>query len=142
MLDPWHRHLLADCRVAHLATISPDGRPRLVPVCFALVGNLVAIAIDEKPKSTRQLARVRDIRRDRRVTLLVDRYDDVDWTRLAWLRLDADAAVLAAGSEWPDGLRALRARYAQYAAMALESLPLLRLTPTRAIGWRADATHP
>ncbi len=137
MLEPWHRDLLAECRIAHLGTIAPNGRPRLVPVCYALAGDHVAIAIDEKPKSTTELARVRDIRRDPRVTLLVDRYDDRDWGRLAWLRLEADAIVLATGSEWPEGLAALRARYRQYATMALESLPLLRLTPTRAVAWRA-----
>jgi PPOX class probable F420-dependent enzyme len=138
MFEPWHRDLLGECRVARLGTIAPDGRPRLVPVCYALVGDAIAIAIDEKPKSTTELARVRDIRRDPRVTLLVDRYDDADWSRLAWLRIDATAEVLAAGNEWPEGLEALRARYPQYAAMALEGLPLLRVRPVRVVGWRAS----
>ena len=138
MLEPWHRDLLAECRIARLGTIAPDGRPRLVPVCYALVGDAIAIAIDEKPKSTTELARVRDIRRDPRATLLVDRYDDRDWERLAWLRIDARAEVLGTASEWREGLTALRARYPQYAVMALESLPLLRLASTRAVGWRAS----
>lgn len=137
MFEPWHRDLLGDCRVARLGTIAPDGPPRLVPVCYALVEDAIVIAIDEKPKSTTDLARVRDIRRDPRVTLIVDRYDDEDWSRLAWVRVDATAEVLATGSEWPEGLTALRARYPQYATMALESLPLLRLTPTRVAAWRA-----
>ncbi len=137
MFEPWHRDLLGDCRVARLGTIAPDGPPRLVPVCYALVEDAIVIAIDEKPKSTTDLARVRDIRRDPRVTLIVDRYDDEDWSRLAWVRVDATAEVLATGSEWPEGLTPLRARYPQYATMALESLPLLRLTPTRVAAWRA-----
>ncbi|MEX0784210.1 MAG: pyridoxamine 5'-phosphate oxidase family protein [Dehalococcoidia bacterium] len=137
MLEAWHRDLLDECRVAHLGTIAPDGRSRLMPVCYALVGDEIAIAIDEKPKTTTELARVRDIRRDLRVSFLVDRYDDRDWSRLAWLRIEADAAVLQRGDDWPAALAALRARYSQYAEMALESRPVLRLVPTRAVAWRA-----
>jgi PPOX class probable F420-dependent enzyme len=140
MLERAHRELLEECRVARLATIAADGRPRLVPVCYALVGDDIGIAIDEKPKSTTELARVRDIRRDARVTLLVDRYDDADWGRLAWLRLEANASVLERGEEWPEALAALRARYPQYEAMLLEERPLLRLVVTRAVGWSATAS--
>ena len=137
VLEASQRELLQECRVARLATIAADGRPRLVPVCYALVGDDIAIAIDEKPKSTTELARVRDVRRDPRVTLLVDRYDDADWRRLAWLRLEANAAVLERGDQWPDALAALRARYPQYETMRLEERPMLRLTVTRAVAWSA-----
>jgi PPOX class probable F420-dependent enzyme len=137
MLEGWQVDLLRECRVARLGTVAPDGRPRLVPVCYALIGGEIAIAIDEKPKSTTELARVRDIRRDQRATFLVDRYDDGDWSRLAWVRLDGDATVIERGDEWPEALAALRGRYPQYRAMALEGRPLLRLAPTRASGWRA-----
>lgn len=136
MLEPWQRELLDECRVARLATIAPGGRPRLVPVCYATMGDQLAIAIDEKPKTTTDLARVRDIRRDPRVTFLVDRYDDHDWARLAWVRIEANASVLGRGDEWPAALAALRARYPQYAAMALEDRPLLRLVMTRTVGWK------
>jgi PPOX class probable F420-dependent enzyme len=96
----------------------------------------IAIAVDEKPKSTTDLARIRDIRRDRRVTLLVDRYDDNDWSRLAWLRIEANATVLERGDDWLAALDGLRARYDQYREMALESRPMLRLAPTCVTGWR------
>ena len=59
-----------------LATIADDGRPRLVPVCFVIAGDVAFIPIDEKPKATAdplELARVRDIARRPAVTLLVDR---------------------------------------------------------------------
>lgn len=137
MLEPWQRELLEACRVGHLGTLMPDGRARLAPVCYAVIGGLVAIAIDEKPKSTTELARVRDVRRDPRVTFLVDHYDDNDWGKLAWVRLEAIAEVLERGSEWPEALAALRARYRQYGKMALESRPVLRLAISRATGWQA-----
>ena len=71
--------------VARLATIRPDGSPRLVPICFALDGDTLYTAVDEKPKRTRRLTRLADIERDPRVEVVIDHYDD-DWTRLWWVR--------------------------------------------------------
>ncbi len=140
VIGPRERDLLLTEPVARLATIAPSGRPRLVPVCFALLeqpgGPVIAVAVDEKPKRSPDLARVADLRRDRRAAILVDRYAD-DWSRLAWVRLDCDAEVLACGDAWPAALEALRSRYPQYRAMALEQLPLLRFVPARVISWFA-----
>ena len=76
------RRRVAAAPVARLATVRPDGSPRLVPVTFALLpelGDLLCFAVDEvKPKRDARLARLDDIARDPRVTLLVDHYDD-DW---------------------------------------------------------------
>ena len=135
MFEPWHLELLEESRVARLGTIAPDGRPRLVPVCYALVGETVFIAIDEKPKRGGRLARLRDIERDPRVTLLADRYEE-DWARLAWVRIEGRATVLERGDEHPVALEALRARYPQYGSMGLEALPLIVVTPERVVGWR------
>ncbi|MCC7365750.1 MAG: TIGR03668 family PPOX class F420-dependent oxidoreductase [Dehalococcoidia bacterium] len=129
--------LLASCRTGHLATVGAGGRPHLVPVCYAVVGGRIAIAVDEKPKRGGELARVRNIRRDARVTFLVDRYDDADWSRLAWLRIEGDAAVVERGALEPAVLAALRDRYPQYRAMDLESRPLILVAPRRVVAWRA-----
>jgi PPOX class probable F420-dependent enzyme len=134
-MEAWQERLLAEERSGVLGTIARGGLPQLVPVCFALAGGEVAIAIDEKPKQGVTLARVRNIERDPRATLLVDHYEE-RWERLAWLRLEGDADLLERGSEWPEALEALRRRYPRYRAMALESLPLIRLRPVRAVGWR------
>jgi PPOX class probable F420-dependent enzyme len=136
MLEGWQRDLLETARVARLATISPDGRPHLVPVCYALVEGELVIAVDEKPKRPGTLARVRNITRDPRATLLVDHYAD-DWDQLVWVRIDARARVLDAGSERPAALDALRTRYLQYREMALEGLPLIILTPEQVVSWRS-----
>ena len=37
-------------RVARLATADPEGRPYLVPVCYAFDGARFYTALDEKPK--------------------------------------------------------------------------------------------
>lgn len=135
MFERWQLELLGECRVARLGTIASDGRPRIVPVCYAVVGEAVVIAVDEKPKRGGRLARLRDIARDARVTLLVDRYED-DWARLAWVRIEGRATVLERGDEHPAALQALRARYPQYGSMGLEALPLIVVTPERVVGWQ------
>ncbi len=134
-MEAWQERLLAEARSGVLGTIARDGLPQLVPVCFAWVGGAIAIAIDEKPKRGGTLARVRNLERDARATLLVDHYED-RWERLAWVRLEGEARVLARGEEWQEALEALRRRYPRYRAMALEERPLIRLQVARAVGWR------
>jgi PPOX class probable F420-dependent enzyme len=140
-LGPRERALLASEPVARLATIARDGRPHLVPVCFALLdepaGPVLAMSVDEKPKRPGRLARIANLQNDPRATLLVDRYDD-DWSRLAWVRLDVDAVVLERGDCWPEALAALRARYPQYRTMDLEALPVVRFVPVRIVSWFAS----
>jgi PPOX class probable F420-dependent enzyme len=103
-----------DAEVARLATSGLDGRPHLVPVTFAFVGEQVVSAVDQKPKSTTSLRRLRNIGENPRVCLLWDRYDD-DWTQLWWVRGDGRARVCAPGSQpWAEAVEALRARYRQY----------------------------
>lgn len=138
MFEPWEVALLEECRSGRLGTINEAGAPHLVPVCYALMGGRVVIAVDEKPKrSTTELARLRNIRRDPRVTFLVDRYSE-DWTQLAWLRVDGKAAIEPEGGANPAALDALRARYPQYRAMTLERLPLIAISPERVSGWRGN----
>ena len=52
------RERFARARVARLATLTPDGRPHLVPVVFAVLGDTVYSAVDAKPKRTLELARL------------------------------------------------------------------------------------
>lgn len=136
MFADWEEDLIETLRVGRLATIAYDGRPHLVPTCYALHKGRVYVAVDEKPKRGGELARVRDIKRDPRVTLLIDHYSD-DWEQLAWVRIDGLAAVFPRGEVEPEGLAALRARYPQYGEMALEGLPLIVIGPERCVSWRA-----
>lgn len=139
---PAESTFLAHARTATLATIAPDGRPRLVPVCFVLVGTTVYTPLDEKPKAVsdpRSLARVRDIERRPDVTLLVDRWAE-DWTRLAWLRCQGRAELIeadAAPAEHRAAVAALRAKYPQYDTHDLESRPLIRITIDGVVSWGA-----
>jgi PPOX class probable F420-dependent enzyme len=100
-------------RVARLATVDPDGRPHLVPITFALVGDSVYSAVDAKPKRSRTLRRIENARERPEVTVLVDHYED-DWTRLWWVRIRGQARVLDGGEEAERALAALAAKYEQY----------------------------
>ena len=132
------RALVVAARRATLATIAPDGRPRLVPVCFELVDEHVWIAIDDKPKRSSDpmdLARVRDVLARPRVTLLIDRWDE-DWSRLGWVRIDGRAAVVASGGAGhAAAIDALRAKYPQYRAHELEGRPAIRVSIERVVAW-------
>lgn len=136
MFEPWQRELVDGCRVARLATIARDGSPHIVPVCYALVAEQLVIAVDEKPKRSTKLARLRNIERDPRVCLLVDHYEE-DWGRLRWVRIDGRAAVEERGDARPEAMAALREHYPQYREMGIEALPLIVITPERVVGWRA-----
>jgi PPOX class probable F420-dependent enzyme len=131
--------LLDGERVARLAYLDRDGRPRVLPVTFALAGDSAWSAIDdEKPKRAAEPARVGALRERPEAALLVDVYDD-DWSRLAWVQLLGRAEVLpAAGGEADaaEALAALAAKYRQYAERTPPG-PLLRLRVERALAWRA-----
>jgi PPOX class probable F420-dependent enzyme len=139
------RAFLEGARRAVLATIAPDGRPRLVPVCFVLDPSLPVLytPLDEKPKTiddTMRLARVRDVLADPRVSVLVDRWDEA-WANLAWLRCHGAAAILAADANAADergpAIESLRRKYPQYAAHRLEDLALIRIDVERVTSWGA-----
>jgi PPOX class probable F420-dependent enzyme len=99
--------------VVRLATVSPAGRPHIVPITFALDGNRLYSAVDFKPKTTARLQRLRNIRADPHVSVLADHYSR-DWARLWWVRADGQAAVLDEPGEMAGPLRLLAQRYEQY----------------------------
>ena len=97
-------------RVARLATVDPRGRPHVVPICFAIDGDTLYSAVDEKPKRTRELQRLRNIEMNPHVEVLIDHYDE-DWTRLWWVRLRGSARI----ADDPRAVELLIAKYPQYA---------------------------
>jgi PPOX class probable F420-dependent enzyme len=107
-LPAWAGELIANERVAHLALLDGDDRPRVLPVTFALAGDSAWSAIDAKPKRTAEPARVRWLRRRPEAALCVDVYDD-DWDRLAWVQLLGRIEVLELG-DGAAGLEALTAK--------------------------------
>ena len=120
-------------RVARLATTGPGGRPHVVPICFALLDGRFYSVIDDKPKRSARLQRLRNVAADPRATLLFDRYSE-DWTTLAWVMVYA-AADLTPDAEAGAAIEALRARYPQYSTLAPGGRSVLRFTPERVVSW-------
>jgi PPOX class probable F420-dependent enzyme len=107
------RARFASARVARLATADANGRPHLVPIAFAVDGDRVYSAVDAKPKRTTALRRLRNVRENPMVALLVDHYDE-DWSELWWVRAEGVARVLdAEEAEVQRALALLHARYPQ-----------------------------
>jgi PPOX class probable F420-dependent enzyme len=123
----------AEASVAYLATVGADGAPHIVPITFAVEGDVIYTAVDAKPKRDRPLRRFENVRVNPPVSVLVDRYDD-DWARLWWARADGNASVVTDGHELERALSALRARYPQYARVALAG-PAMSITVSRWSGW-------
>lgn len=124
------RERLASVPVVRLATVGADGRPHLVVTTFAPLGDAIVTAVDHKPKRTRDLQRLRNIRAEPRVTLLADHYED-DWTRLWWVRADGHAEIHDAR---PGLIEPLCARYPQYRDTPPAG-PVILITVTRWTGW-------
>jgi PPOX class probable F420-dependent enzyme len=130
------RQRVRDARVGRLATVGPDGRPHLVPLCFALEGAVLYSAVDEKPKRSKRLKRLENIRANPAVAVLVDHYDK-DWTRLWWVRLDGTARVLDEGPEREHGLALLRDKYVQYRSEPSTG-PVIAISIEGWRGWAAS----
>jgi len=137
-LDPVEaRRRFATGRVAHLATLRPDGTAALVPIVFEAIGDRVVSAVDPKPKRTPELARLGHIARDPRVALLVDHYED-DWQRLWWARAEGLARVVATGPERDDALASLLGKYRQYGALDGPFGDVVIVEVARWTGWSAS----
>jgi PPOX class probable F420-dependent enzyme len=126
--------------VAHLATAGADGAPHVVPLCYARVGDRLYFVADDKPKrrGPRALKRLANIAVNPRVALVVDDYD-ADWTRLAYLLLHLDAAIVDDDAEYRAALAALCRRYPPYRSMPLQRAThaMVRMTPRRWHLWRS-----
>jgi PPOX class probable F420-dependent enzyme len=134
-LDPDDaRRLFAESSVLRLATVGADGQPHSVPCTFAVDSDgRVVIGVDNKPKTSRNLRRLRNIAENPRVSLLVDHYAD-DWTQLWWARADGVATVERSGTEHAEHWRLLRAKYPQYQGQVLDG-PVLAVRVTSWSGW-------
>ncbi|MBX6768246.1 MAG: TIGR03668 family PPOX class F420-dependent oxidoreductase [Actinomadura rubrobrunea] len=122
--------------VVRLATVDEHGRPHLVPVTFAVRQAVLYTAVDHKPKRSRDLRRLANIRANPHVSLLADHYDD-DWDRLWWVRADGHARVIDDPAAMADPITLLRDRYAQYRDRPPQG-PVIAVTIDAWTGWAAS----
>ena len=127
------RARFAAARVARLATTGNDGRPHLVPITFAVDGDRICTAVDHKPKTTRNLRRLRNIEQNPSVALLADHYAE-DWTTLWWVRVDGQASIVTDVAAVEHHLELLAERYGQYRD-ARPAGPVIAIEAERWTGW-------
>ncbi|MBI2553772.1 MAG: TIGR03668 family PPOX class F420-dependent oxidoreductase [Candidatus Rokubacteria bacterium] len=129
---------LRAARVGRLGTADASGQPLVVPICYAFDGRHCYSAIDAKPKreAPGRLKRVRNIRENSRVSLLVDHYEE-EWRRLRYVVLQGRADLLSEGTEFTYAVDLLLEKYAQYRAMRLDRGAglVIKITPERVIQW-------
>jgi PPOX class probable F420-dependent enzyme len=129
------RARFAAARVARLATADAAGAPHLVPIAFVVAGETIYSAVDAKPKRTKALRRLANVRVNPAVSLLVDHWDEEDWAALWWARADGRGRVLDQAE--PEAHRAvglLRERYPRQVAAG----EVLAVEVERWSGWAAS----
>jgi PPOX class probable F420-dependent enzyme len=128
------RRRFAAAKVARLATVNAGGQPHLVPIVFALAGETIYSVVDDKPKRTMELRRLQNVRSNPLVSVLVDHYDDTDWSALWWVRADGVARVMEdADPEARNAVRLLAERHSQQRATG----PVLAVDVERWSSWSA-----
>jgi PPOX class probable F420-dependent enzyme len=130
------RRRLEQARVGRLATVTPTGSPHVVPVVFALLGDVLYTAVDGKPKTTMALRRLDNIEATGVASLLVDEYSE-DWSTLWWVRVDGSAQVLTPDhSDVAVAVQALTRKYPQYVRHPPTG-PVISMDVARWQGWEA-----
>lgn len=133
----WQRVRATDHAV--LCTTNATSGIDAVPVCFAAVGDVLASPIDlVKPKETTHLARLDNLDRDAGATLLFERWDRDDWSKLWWVKADLvrrppDDVSRPLLGECDD---ALRQKYRQY--VDTEFAAIIVFDVATVSGWSAS----
>lgn len=141
-LDDDTRDFIHGHRVARLATADADGQPSVIPVCYVFDRINLYSSLDEKPKriAPAQLKRVRNIKANPRVSVIIDDYSD-DWSNLAYVQISGLAEIIEPGrddsSEHARAVVMLKEKYTQYRDMAIEARPIVKITATRIRRWTA-----
>src|SRR5262249_24867358 len=125
---------ISEGRVGRLGTADPSGQPVVVPICYAFDGESLFSAVDAKPKTRRPegLKRIRNIRDNAKVSVVIDRYDE-DWTKLRYVIIQGQAQLLTDGPDFARGVDLLLGKYPQYRAMGLDRSAglMIRVKPAR-----------
>ena len=114
-----------------------------MPVCFAVVGKLIATPIDRvKPKDTFELGRLKNLDKESRATLLCDHWKRHDWSELWWVRAHL---VRRSGHDVSEKVRsdceaALREKYEQYRGTDFDEVIVFEVKTL--VGWSAADEGP
>lgn len=139
--EPEARELLRGHDHGVLGTLHRDRGVDLTPIVYATDDDLLGSPIDEvKLKSSLRLQRERNLEADARATLLVERWDREDWSKLWWVR--AELRWVGEGAD--ERARVLSGRLAgQFSQYRDEPFAaLLMFEVVRVTGWSATGRQP
>ena len=141
--DEQVKSLIDRVRVARLATVDSDNnRLHLVPVVFVFDGSYFFIPIDEKRKKVKpeKLKRIKNIRNNPNVALLIDEYSE-DWTKLAFVMIQGKGTIITAEIQGNNNIRLqeaykkLMTKYNQYQKIGLSDICIM-IKPEKVTAWR------
>jgi len=91
--DTYFKTIIDKATIARLATVDSEYKPHMVPVVFVFDNDYYFIPIDEKTKRSRpeNLKRVKNIRQNPNVALLIDEYNE-DWRQLYFIMIQGKAS--------------------------------------------------
>jgi len=134
-------------RVARFATAGADGQTAVVPICYAMDGEIIYTPVDEKPKrvAPAELKRVRNIRANPKVSLVIDDYSE-DWSKLGFVLITGLAEIISPheskgerenAGEHARAVALLREKYEQYRLMAIDKRLIIRIAIRSVKHWDA-----
>src|SRR5918911_4555273 len=147
--DTYPKSIIHKARVARLATVDLECMPHLVPVVFAFDNDrdFYFIPIDEKTKRSRpeNLKRVRNIKENPNVALLIDEYNE-NWTKLYFIMIQGKASIIGGKkleqNEVPlleQARKLLRRKYHQYQKISVGEY-LIMIMPQKVIVWKNNGS--
>jgi PPOX class probable F420-dependent enzyme len=141
-IDDATREFIRNHRVARFATADAAGQPVVVPICYAIDGDFIYSPVDEKPKrvAPAELKRVRNIRANPKVSLVIDDYSE-DWSKLEYVIIAGRAETISPAKGADEHARAvslLREKYEQYRSMAIDERLIIKIAIERVRRWDAS----
>ena len=136
-MDSEIRKFVSRFRVARFATSDQNAQPHVIPICFEIGNDLnIYSAIDGKPKSGgfNTLKRVKNIRKNPKVSVLFDKYTE-NWEKLAYVLIRGEARVETDGIEREYGEGLLRDKYRQYGDYLMPGCPVIVISPKNIYSW-------
>lgn len=130
-----------------LSTLHPSRGVDAVPVVYALShannkgAHHLGIPVDlVKPKSSTRLRREDNLAADPRASLLIDHWDEADWTQLWWIRAELTWNADPQPDLVDELTAALVARYPQYDSAPFAKVLVFRVGTVT--GWSAQKSSP
>jgi len=143
--NTYPKTMIHKARVARLATVDLECMPHLVPVVFVFDNDrdFYFIPIDGKTKRSRpeNLKRVRNIKENPNVTLLIDEYNE-DWTKLYFIMIQGKASIIGGKKSDQNEMsllekahKLLRNKYPQYQKIGVGEY-IIMIMPQKVIAWK------